>query len=155
MSQGLRRSQPSGTRCPTSNRSTIASASRSTLGSGISAAASLLRRSAPISAPATTSAAMRGTRSTRTAASARSNAAKKSSAVMASGVTSTAFISARSNCRSAVISRPYNPRLSAFFSSRSFALTLASFSGPIRISIFCPAERSCNAGSAYSYSTFG
>ena len=45
---------------------------------------------------------------------------------------------------------PYNPRVSARLSSRNLALTLASFSGPIRSSIFCPAERSCSAGSAYS-----
>jgi hypothetical protein len=116
---------------------------------------------------------MRGIRSPRTAASARSSAAKKSSAVTPSGVTTTALSSARSNCKSAAISRlsgdansfanarfgrrlrPYNPRLSAFFSSRSFAFTFVSFSGPIRTSIFCPAERSCSVGSAYSYITFG
>jgi len=66
------------------------------LGNGISAAAGLLPRNQPISAPATTSAAMRGTRSRRTAASASSSARKKSSAVMPSGEISSGLSAGKS-----------------------------------------------------------
>src|SRR5579864_919824 len=101
---GLLRSQPKGTRWPTSNSRTIASASRSTRGNGMFAAASLPRPSAPISAPAMTNAATRGARSRRTAASARSSAAKKSAAVTDSGVTSADLTSARKDTISKLIS---------------------------------------------------
>src|ERR1700719_4915631 len=40
-------------------------------------------------------------------------------------------------------------------SSVSFALIAAAFSGPIRISNFCPAGRDSSAGSAKAYMTFG
>jgi hypothetical protein len=107
--QGLLRSQPKGTRWPTSNNRTIANASSSTLGKGMMVAAPLLRSSAPSSAPATTSAAMRCARSTRTAASARKSAAKKNNAVTATGVTSAALSGVKSDKKSEMIRSPTIP----------------------------------------------